>query len=149
MAKRLLCAGIFWAAVLAYVPAFADSPPPLLGMCPQEHSAIWVQDLPFGETTLVVVHPWTFGVSTTYVITLDGAPLAALGAGQHVIWRTAPRDLVLEMKSRDGLHPPQNLRAEPGRTYYFRASSRGLERTTEAEGRQLVEISSHVEVQID
>ena len=148
MAKRL-CAGIFWAAVLAYAPAFADLSRPLLGVWEQAHSAIWVQDMPFAETMLVVVHPWAFGVSTTYLITLDGAPLAALGAGQHVIWRTAPRYLVLGMKSRDGLHPPQNLGAEPGRTYYFRASSRGLERTTEAEGRQLVEISSPVDAQLD
>ena len=39
------------------------------------------QDLPFAEATIVVVHPWTSRAATTYLITLDGAPLAVLGAG--------------------------------------------------------------------
>ena len=43
----------------------------------------------------------------------------------------------------------QALRGEPGGNYYFRTSPRGLDRTTEAEGRALVELSKPVEVQLD
>ena len=103
------------------------------------------QDLPFAETTIVVVHPWTFGAASTYIITLDGAKLAALGAGQHVVWRTTPLDLILGMKFPDGLHPTEVLRAEPGRTYYFRTSFSGLDRMTETEGRSLAQLSTLVE----
>jgi hypothetical protein len=83
------------------------------------------------------------------LITLDGAPLAVLGVGQHVVWRTAPRDLILGVKSGDGQYLTQILRAEPGRTYYFRTSRRGLGRTTPAEGRALVEFSTPAEVRPD
>jgi hypothetical protein len=97
----------------------------------------------------VVVHPWTSRGATTYLITLDGAPLAVLGAGQHVVWRTAPRDLILDMQSRDGLQLTHFLRAEPGGTYYFRTSRRGLGRTTQAGGQALVEFSRPPDVQAD
>ena len=146
---RSLCVGVLWAAALVVTPAFADERATTLGMWWIGQHVHPAQDLPFAEATIVVVHPWTFGVGTTYMITLDGAPLAVLSVGQHVVWRTMPRDLILGMKSRDGLHPPQVLRAEPGGSYYFRTSPRGLDRTTEAEGRALVELSTPFEIQLD
>jgi len=142
---RSFCVGVLWVAMLVVSPAFADERVTTLGTWMIGSQVYLAQDLPFAEATIVVVHPWTFGVDTIYVVTLDGAPLAALKMGQHVIWRTAPRDLILGMKSRDGLHPPQALRAQPGGNYYFRTSPRGLDRTTEAEGRSLVGLSTHVE----
>lgn len=108
------------------------------------------QDLPFPEATIVVVHPWTTGgVDMAYLITLDSALLARLSAEQHVVWRTAPRDLTLGMRSRDGVHLTQVLRAEPGGTYFFRTSRHGLDRTTQAEGQALVELNTPAAVQLD
>ena len=84
------------------------------------------------------------------MITLDDAPFALLGAGHYVVWRTAPRDLILGMKSRDSLHHLiQALRAEPVGTYYFRTSRQGLERATQAEGHALVELSTLTDVRLE
>jgi len=146
---KSLCVGILWAAALAVIPACAHEHAATLGVWRISPHVDPAQDLPFAEATLVVVHPWNFGVAVTYMITLDGAPLAALSVGEHVIWRTAPRDLILGMKSRDGVHLTQALRAEPGGSYYFRTSPRGLDRTTDAEGRALVGLSKPGAVQLD
>jgi hypothetical protein len=148
-----LCVGVVCAAALAAATAvFANERVTILDLWLDHESgehAYPAQDLPFPEATIVVVHPWTSGAATTYLITLDGAPLAVLGVGQHVVWRTAPRDLILGIKSRDGLHLTQVLRAEPGGTYYFRTSRQGLGRTTQTEGQGLVEFSRPAEVQLD
>jgi hypothetical protein len=146
-----VCISVLCVAVLAAPRAFAERVTILdVWLNPQsdEHTYL-AQDLPFPEATIVVVHPWTSRAARTYLITLDGAPLAVLGAGQHVVWRTAPRDLILGMQSRDGLQLTHFLRAEPGGTYYFRTSRRGLGRTTQAEGQALVEFSRPPDVQAD
>ena len=142
-----LCIGVLW-ALGAATPTFANEHAVGVGLIDHEQ-AYPAQDLPFAEATIVVVHPWTSGVATSYLITLDDAPLALLGAGHYVVWRTAPRDLILGMTSRDSLHLIQALRAEPGGTYYFRTSRRGLERTTQAEGQALVELSTLTDVRLE
>jgi hypothetical protein len=132
------CISVLYIAALAAPPAFAERVTVLdvwLGYESGGHTYL-AQDLPFPEATIVVVHPWPSRAATTYLITLDGAPLAVLGAGQHVVWRTAPRDLILGMQSRDGLHLTHFIRAEPGGTYYFRTSRQGLGRATQAEGKR-------------
>jgi len=150
-----LIVSVLWVAALAVVaPACTIEHATTLGMIDDEsgkhvYQATWALELPFPDATIVVVHPWTSVVATTYLITLDDAPLAFLGVGQHVVWRTMPRDLILGMKSRDGLHLTQVLRAEPAGTYYFRTSRRGLERTTQAEGQALVELTGPAEVSPD
>src|SRR5262249_28316869 len=116
-----LCIGVLW-VLGAATPTFANEHALGVGLIDHER-AYPAQDLPFAEATIVVVHPWTSGVATSYLITLDDAPLAVLGVGQYVVWRTAPRDLILAIKSRDGRdYLIQALRAEPGGTYYFRTS---------------------------
>ena len=142
-----LCVGFLW-ALGAVTPTFANERALGVGLIDHEPVSS-AQDLPFAEATIVVVHPWTSAAATTYLITLDDAPLAVLGAGQYVVWRTAPRDLILGMKSRDGLHLIQALRAEPGGTYYFQTSRRGLERTPQAEGQALVELSTPSDVRLE
>ena len=148
MRRIAICVGVLWALVA--VPTFATERVTLLGVGLIDYEPLYsAQDLPFPEATIVVVHPWTFNSATTYLITLDDAPLAVLSVGQYVIWRTPPRDLILGVKSRDGLHLIQALRAEPGGVYYFRTSRRGLDRTTQAEGQALVEVSTPAEVRLE
>ena len=146
-----LCISLLFIAALAAPPAFAERVTMLDVWLDYERGGhtYLAQDLPFAEATIVVVHPWTSRAATTYLITLDGAPLAVLGAGQHVVSRTAPRNLILGMQSRDGLHLTHFLRAEPGGTYYFRTSRQGLGRTTQAEGQALVEFSRPADVRAD
>src|SRR4030095_9725103 len=146
-----LCISLLFIAALAAPSAFAERVTMLdvwLDYDRGGHTYL-AQDLPFAEATIVVVHPGTSRAATTYLITLDGAPLAVLGAGQHVVWRTAPRILILGMQSRDGLHLTHFLRAEPGGTYYFRTSRQGLGRTTPAEGQALVEVRRPAHVTAD
>jgi|SRR5262245_8197454 len=146
-----LCILLLIAALAAARPAVAERVTMLDVWLDYERSGhtYVAQDLPFAEATIVVVHPWTSRTAMTYLITLDGAPLAVLGAGRHVVWRTAPRDLILGMQSRDGLHLTHFLRAEPGGTYYFRTNRQGLGRTTQAEGQGLVEFSTPADVRTD
>src|SRR5262249_7229559 len=143
--------GLLWVAVLAVITsACANQHATTLSVGLISSEFVYpAQDLPFPEATIVVVHPWTTGVATTYLITLDSAPLAWLSVGQHVVWRTAPRDLILGIKSRDGVHLTQLLRAESGATYSFRTSRHGLARTTHAEGQALVELSAPTTPQLD
>jgi len=147
MRRIVACVGVLWVLV-AVTPTFASERVLAVGLIDHEHIYA-AQDLPFPEATIVVVHPWTSRAATTYLITLDDAPLAVLGVGQFVVWRTAPRDLILDVKSGDGLHLIHAVRAEPGGTYYFRTSRRGLERTTEAEGQALVELSTPPDVRLE
>ena len=151
MRRIRVCVGVLWVALLgAVTPTFANERVVQLGVGLVDIEPVYpAQDLPFAEATIVVVHPWTFAPTATYLMTLDNAPLAVLSTGQYVVWRTAPRDLILGVKSRDGLHLIQALRAEPGGTYYFRTSRRGLDRTTQAEGQALVEVSTPAEVRLE
>jgi len=146
MRRIAICVGGLWALVA--VPTFATEQVTPLGVGLIDYEPL-AQDLPFPEATIVVVHPWTFNPATTYLITLDDAPLAVLSVGQYVIWRTPPRDLILGVKSPDSLHLIQALRAEPGGVYYFRTSRRGLDRTSQAEGQALVEVSTPAEVRLE
>jgi hypothetical protein len=114
-----LCIGVLWAAALgavALTAAEAGATPHGVGLIDHagDGRVYPAQDLPFPEPTIVVVHPWASGVVPSYLITLDDVPLAVLSPGQYVVWRTAPRDLILGMKSRDGLHLIHALRADPG-----------------------------------
>jgi len=78
-----LCISLLFIAALAAPPAFAERVTMLDVWLDYERGGhtYLAQDLPFAEATIVVVHPWTSRAATTYLITLDGAPLAVLGAG--------------------------------------------------------------------
>src|SRR5262245_56640434 len=95
--------GVLCVAVLAVITSACTNEHATtlgVGLTDHESSREYVypaQDLPFPEATIVVVHPWMSGVAIVYLITLDSAPLARLSAGEHVVWRTAPRDLILGM----------------------------------------------------
>ena len=78
-----LCVGVL-CILGAVTPTFANQH--ALGMGFIDHDVYPTQDLPFPEATTVVVHPWTSRATTTYLITLDDAPLAVLGVGQYVVW---------------------------------------------------------------
>jgi len=101
---------------------------------------------PERAATVVFVRVLQFAAAgATLTITIDGVETYELGTGEHIVVRVPAGEHLVGVKGGWDLivariHPTHVLQAESGRTYYFRIDPvpAGINRTTEAEGRELV-----------
>lgn len=99
---------------------------------------------PAHAATVVVIRLYGFvGSGATVPITLDGVEVCQLGVDEHIAMAVPAGERIVGLRTYDPgawtrIHATQTIQAEPGRTYYFHATVYRIERTTDADGREMI-----------
>ncbi len=109
----------------------------LFAGCATGHPVGPVRSLQGAAATLVCVRTiGPLGIGMTATVTIDGADVYELGAGEHVTLPLDSGERFIGVRT-GGTHPTQVIQVEMGRTYYLWVGLDRIDRLNEAEGREL------------